>query len=520
MAKRITRCPKCKTAFRVTDAHLNTAKGAVRCGSCLNIFVARDYLIRSTDDENVEKPGEKLKAQDKTAPSFLEKNTSQTAVKDKEKTNNIHEGSTSNHSTADESSITESENDTQKTSLSNSPSPSSNPNKGSDNNRDNNLISDNTSSSEDYSEFDENILFGNTNAPIENNLFEVSRLDSDQDDDLESETDESWALDLLNDTSSDDTQLAKIASPQKNTLLSNKNLYDELDLSPELSEFTSADDNRSEDSSSEGTGSEENDEFIDYDDDKEAEIDQKPSKETITGDKNTNNHDLNDEDYENLTHTGKFSTFELIGDEDETENEEISDEQYGVYPTGQNSNTYLNAIEPEAVEFSWKKRGSNLWNSSRMWFLFSVLAAIAAFLQLAYFKFDDLNRTSPYRSYYQLACNFIGCQLPGLVDLSKIKAANLVVRSHPEKQGMLLVDAILQNNAGYEQVFPALDLVFTDISNQPVAAKRFLPAEYLAGELAGRTVMPSNQPIHIALSIKDPGESAVSYQMSISQAKN
>ena len=44
MAENITRCPKCHTSFRITDAHLKTAKGSVRCGSCLTIFNALDHL--------------------------------------------------------------------------------------------------------------------------------------------------------------------------------------------------------------------------------------------------------------------------------------------------------------------------------------------------------------------------------------------------------------------------------------------------------------------------------------------
>lgn len=45
MDYRITQCPRCGTSFRVTDAHLAVAAGAVRCGSCLHIFNAREHWI-------------------------------------------------------------------------------------------------------------------------------------------------------------------------------------------------------------------------------------------------------------------------------------------------------------------------------------------------------------------------------------------------------------------------------------------------------------------------------------------
>ena len=41
----ITRCPFCQTAFRVTGSQLGAADGAVRCGSCLQVFQARDYFF-------------------------------------------------------------------------------------------------------------------------------------------------------------------------------------------------------------------------------------------------------------------------------------------------------------------------------------------------------------------------------------------------------------------------------------------------------------------------------------------
>lgn len=40
----ITRCPSCELSFHISDAQLNAARGLVRCGACLKVFNARDYL--------------------------------------------------------------------------------------------------------------------------------------------------------------------------------------------------------------------------------------------------------------------------------------------------------------------------------------------------------------------------------------------------------------------------------------------------------------------------------------------
>ena len=51
MTQMVTRCPKCATAFRITSTQLESAKGAVRCGSCLHIFKAQDFLVKSPTPE-------------------------------------------------------------------------------------------------------------------------------------------------------------------------------------------------------------------------------------------------------------------------------------------------------------------------------------------------------------------------------------------------------------------------------------------------------------------------------------
>lgn len=40
----LTRCPHCKTLFRVTPVQLETRAGTVRCGRCLNVFDAYEAL--------------------------------------------------------------------------------------------------------------------------------------------------------------------------------------------------------------------------------------------------------------------------------------------------------------------------------------------------------------------------------------------------------------------------------------------------------------------------------------------
>src|SRR5690606_7831748 len=56
MSNMVTRCPKSATSFRITNAQLQSAKGAVRCGSCLHIFKAQDHLVRGTAQPTTAQP--------------------------------------------------------------------------------------------------------------------------------------------------------------------------------------------------------------------------------------------------------------------------------------------------------------------------------------------------------------------------------------------------------------------------------------------------------------------------------
>jgi predicted Zn finger-like uncharacterized protein len=54
--EQFTRCPGCKTVFRVTDAQLALRDGQVRCGHCRTVFNGREELISLAPPEG--RPGE------------------------------------------------------------------------------------------------------------------------------------------------------------------------------------------------------------------------------------------------------------------------------------------------------------------------------------------------------------------------------------------------------------------------------------------------------------------------------
>ncbi|MCC6077551.1 DUF3426 domain-containing protein [Pseudomonas sp. GCM10022188] len=148
-----------------------------------------------------------------------------------------------------------------------------------------------------------------------------------------------------------------------------------------------------------------------------------------------------------------------------------------------------------------------------LWLLLILLALAGLAAQYVYFHFDELARQERLRPWLERGCAQLGCQMPPRVDVNLIKSSNLTVRNHPTHPGALTVDAIIYNRAEFAQPFPLLELRFEDLNGQPLASRLFKPSEYLAGELAGRPDMPPQTPIHIALEIINPGTQATNYSI-------
>ena len=170
-------------------------------------------------------------------------------------------------------------------------------------------------------------------------------------------------------------------------------------------------------------------------------------------------------------------------------------------------------LTDDPLQLDWQKPKPR-WGRRFFWGLLIVLASAALAGQYIWYHFDELARQDQYRPWFQQVCPQIGCTVPSKVDIKLLKSSNLVVRSHPDFKGALVVDAIIYNRASFSQPFPLLELRFADPNGQLIASRRFKPSEYLSGEMAGKAEMPPQTPIHIALDILDPGTKAVNYSLS------
>ncbi len=160
-------------------------------------------------------------------------------------------------------------------------------------------------------------------------------------------------------------------------------------------------------------------------------------------------------------------------------------------------------------------KGSMPWLKTGVLATISLILMVVLLAQASWFHYEKLAKYPHIKSLYEQACDVLKCELPELIDVSKIRSHNLVVRSHPTARNALIIDAVIVNDADYVQPFPNLALYFSDINNNTVAQRLIKPKEYLSADFFAPDQMPSQQPVHISLEILDPGKEAVNYKLKL-----
>ncbi|WP_166263337.1 DUF3426 domain-containing protein [Marinobacter caseinilyticus] len=165
--------------------------------------------------------------------------------------------------------------------------------------------------------------------------------------------------------------------------------------------------------------------------------------------------------------------------------------------------------EPIAV----RHKPSRGWLSRIFWVLVIIGLIGALVSQVVFYQFERLSSIPELRPFYEKGCELAGCELSPLTAIDQIQSRKLVVRTAPEDRNSLIVDAVILNEAEFEQPFPAIGLTFSNLNGDVVAQSLFTPEEYLAGDAMNLSAMPPETPIRIAITIRDPGRDAVNYNI-------
>ena len=109
-----------------------------------------------------------------------------------------------------------------------------------------------------------------------------------------------------------------------------------------------------------------------------------------------------------------------------------------------------------------------------------LLVALAA-QAVHYFRTEIAARIPETRPYLAAACATLKCtlRLPRLPKQMAIESSDL--QADGQRDSVIVLNAVLRNQAQFAQEYPALELTLTDERDEAVARRVLMPAEYLAG---------------------------------------
>lgn len=164
------------------------------------------------------------------------------------------------------------------------------------------------------------------------------------------------------------------------------------------------------------------------------------------------------------------------------------------------------ALQPEHSA-ALERRGLSIVFAVASIFLVLLLA-----FQYVYFHRHEFMGDARLAPLLSEACEWIGCELGGFRDISRIKVVSSNVFSHPNQPDALMITVTLANNAELPQAFPRLQISLTDLQGTITAARRFIPSQYLTPRHLGRLMQPK-EPVNVTLEIADPGSTALAFEL-------
>jgi len=153
----------------------------------------------------------------------------------------------------------------------------------------------------------------------------------------------------------------------------------------------------------------------------------------------------------------------------------------------------------------------------RLAWAFGVVLALAVLAAQAvhYFRTEIAVLVPETRPYLAAACVTLQCdlKLPRRPKLMAIESSDL--QADGRRENVIVLNAVLRNQAQFAQEYPALELTLTDERDEAVARRVLLPADYLAGQTADQLAQGIGAGADAALRIyfDTGGLRAIGYRM-------
>ena len=514
-----TRCPTCNTAFKVTDELLGLAGGKVRCGACLAVFQASDYMLRpSAEKESVseqlpeQEPDSGLETKSDTevdiegsgleelsSGQFDSVDDSTRAQIDPVVEETVEEDSQIDFD-LDDDNVDDAENSEQP--------------------EDSNLLPDEVSSESDDGEFEGDLseldlndpgddvsidseyqLSGTEETETEKEESEDSFEGFDYHDESSSYEDEpnDFDRDLIDDSESLDTLSdTEVELDEEQDTDQESEAEHDIDNEPSLDEHLdssiSAELENDSDPSIEISEWEDDDDFDDdrLDDSIEQDYDQESSdKFTETTEQEFENEMDND-----LVDSIDDDLVQTFDEDFSEEQDEVTEEDFDELSGQLHEQMEETDTDPDPLdEFDEIAKDEKTGIKQRL-----IFAAIAVLMLIVIVQFwsnrQALAWSDSWGSSTKAICSFLPCNLQPKREVGSIKLLQRQLSPDEEKENFLDIKILLINEADFDQPYPTIKIKFSNKNGEQVSLKSFSPTDYLEGN-AETLLMPSGSEVHI-----------------------
>lgn len=174
--------------------------------------------------------------------------------------------------------------------------------------------------------------------------------------------------------------------------------------------------------------------------------------------------------------------------------------------------------EPAKYQLNQTLEESPQEHSNSIWSTFGAIATIMLLvttigLQYLVAQREHFSQHRYFRPLLTTICPQIGCVMPPRRQLALLSIVDNRIETHPQFPEALLITAELANYGRFEQNYPIVELIMTNIQQEVVASRRFYPDEYLSEPPNNATrYFAAGNSEQLKLEVVDPGSHATGFE--------
>jgi len=179
-------------------------------------------------------------------------------------------------------------------------------------------------------------------------------------------------------------------------------------------------------------------------------------------------------------------------------------------------NEPLSHVVPEQYKQAYDSSTGSLL-SNILWGIGTLLLVTTLAIEYIWFNRDQLNQMPQLQAWTEKLCQRFECKNISMRNPKQIELVSRNVYSHPNEKNALMVNITMKNLANFAQPYPIMQIKFSDVRGGSVAARRFLPSEYLPTEMRQMTTIQAqlfeaDTNMTFTMEIQDPGKQAMTYE--------